>query len=212
MVSFSTLLAFALVSLSMVCSPGPNMIYLISRSITQGRMAGFISLLGIMLGFIIYIIATMFGLTALFLAVPAVYEAVKWAGAAYLLWLAWNSIKPGATSIMEPRTISIEPPRKLFLMGLMTNLLNPKIAILYVSLLPQFEDPEKGSLLLQGAVLGFTQITVSFIVNLLIVFTASRVAKWFGFGTRPTWLRVQRWLMASVLTGLAVRLAFERRQ
>ncbi|MCU5342200.1 LysE family translocator [Bacillus cereus] len=210
MVSMSTLIAFAIVSLSMVCSPGPNMMYLISRSITQGRMAGFISLLGIMLGFVIYIIATMFGLTVLFLAVPAVYEAVKWAGAAYLLWLAWNLIKPGATSIMEPSTISNEPPRKLFLMGLMTNLLNPKIAILYVSLLPQFEDPEKGSLLLQGAVLGLTQITVSFIVNLLIVLTASRIAKWFG--TRPTWLRVQRWLMASVLMGLAVRLAFERRQ
>ncbi|WP_242264739.1 LysE family translocator [Bacillus cereus group sp. BfR-BA-01422] len=209
MVSLSTLVAFAIVSLSMVSSPGPNMIYLISRSITQGRMAGFISLLGIMLGFVIYIIATMFGLTVLFLAVPTVYEAVKWAGAAYLLWLAWNSIKPGATSIMEPRTISNELPRKLFLMGLMTNLLNPKIAILYVSLLPQFEDPEKGSLLFQGAVLGLTQITVSFIVNLLIVCTASKIAKWFG--TRPTWLRVQRWLMASVLTGLAVRLAFERR-
>ncbi|ATI62700.1 LysE family translocator [Bacillus cereus] len=206
----STLVAFAIVSLSMVCSPGPNMIYLISRSITQGRMAGFISLLGIMLGFVIYIIATMFGLTVLFVAVPAVYEAVKWAGAAYLLWLAWNSIKPGATSIMEPRMISNEPPRKLFLRGLMTNLLNPKIAILYVSLLPQFEDPEKGSLLFQGAVLGLTQITVSFMVNLVIVCTASKIAKWFG--TRPTWLRVQRWLMASVLTGLAVRLAFERRQ
>lgn len=193
MVSFSTLLAFAIVSLSMVCSPGPNMIYLISRSITQGRMAGFISLLGIMLGFIIYIIATMFGLTALFLAVPSLYEAVKWAGAAYLLWLAWNSIKPGATSIMEPRTIAIEPPRKLFLMGLMTNLLNPKIAILYVSLLPQFEDPEKGSLLLQGAVLGFTQITVSFIVNLLIVFTASRVAKWFAISQRGCECSVGLW-------------------
>ncbi|EJR97090.1 LysE family translocator [Bacillus cereus] len=210
MVSLSTLVAFAIVSLSMVCSPGPNMIYLISRSITQGRMAGFISLLGIMLGFVIYIIATMFGLTVLFVAVPAVYEAVKWAGAAYLLWLAWNSIKPGATSIMEPRMISNEPPRKLFLRGLMTNLLNPKIAILYVSLLPQFEDPEKGSLLFQGAVLGLTQITVSFMVNLVIVCTASKIAKWFG--TRPTWLRVQRWLMASVLTGLAVRLVFERRQ
>ncbi|MDA2488015.1 LysE family translocator [Bacillus cereus] len=210
MVSLSTLVAFAIVSLSMVCSPGPNMIYLISRSITQGRMAGFISLLGIMLGFVIYIIATMFGLTVLFVAVPAVYEAVKWAGAAYLLWLAWNSIKPGATSIMEPRMISNEPPRKLFLRGLMTNLLNSKIAILYVSLLPQFEDPEKGSLLFQGAVLGLTQITISVMVNLVIVCTASKIAKWFG--TRPTWLRVQRWLMASVLTGLAVCLAFERRQ
>ena len=103
-----------------------------------------------MLGFIIYIIATMFGLTVLFIAVPFIYEVVKWSGAVYLIWLAWNSIKPGATSILEPRTVSIEPPRKLFLMGLMTNLLNPKIAILYVSLLPQFEDPGKGSLLIQG--------------------------------------------------------------
>ncbi|SEF67275.1 Threonine/homoserine/homoserine lactone efflux protein [Bacillus sp. ok061] len=158
--------------------------------------------MSIMLGFVIHIIATMFGLTVLFLAVPAVYEA----GAAYLLWLAWNSIKPVATSIMEPRMISNEPPRKLFLMGLMTNLLNPKIAILYVSLLPQFEDPEKGSLLFQGALLGLTQITVSFIVNLVIVCTASKIAKWFG--TRPTWLRVQRWLMASVLTGLCCTSCF----
>lgn len=210
MVSLATLIAFAFVSLGMVCSPGPNMIYLISRSITQGRMAGFISLLGVMLGFVVYIIATMFGLTALFIAVPFMYEAVKWAGAAYLLYLAWNAIKPGAKSILEPRTLSIEPPRKLFLMGFMTNLLNPKIAILYVSLLPQFENPARGSLLAQSAVLGFTQITVSFIVNLLIVLAASRVAAWFG--TRPTWLRVQRWLMASVLTGLATRLALERQK
>lgn len=92
----------------------------------------------------------MFGLTVLFITVPFLYELVKWSGAMYLLWLAWNSIKPGATSILEPRAVSIEPPRKLFLMGLMTNLLNPKIAILYVSLLPQFEDPTKGSLLIQG--------------------------------------------------------------
>lgn len=185
------------------------MMYLISRSITQGRMAGFISLLGIMLGFIIYIIATMFGLTVLFITVPFLYELVKWSGAVYLLWLAWNSIKPGATSILEPRTVSIEPSRKLFLMGLMTNLLNPKIAILYVSLLPQFEDPAKGSLLIQGGILGLTQITVSFIVNLIIVLVASRVAKLLG--TRPTWLKVQRWFMASVLTCLAANLVFDRR-
>ncbi|AJY75910.1 hypothetical protein VN24_16830 [Paenibacillus beijingensis] len=84
------------------------------------------------------------------------------------------------------------------------------LAVLYVSLLPQFEDPAQGSLLVQGAVLGFTQISVSFIVNLLIVLVASRVAVWFG--TRPTWLRVQRWLMASALTGLAARLALERQK
>lgn len=210
MISVGTLIAFGFVSLGMVCSPGPNMIYLISRSITQGRMAGIISLFGVVLGFVFYITATMLGLTAIFNAVPVVYAAVKWAGAAYLLWLAWKAIKPGATSILEPRALPIEGPRKLFLMGFMTNLLNPKIAVLYVSLLPQFENPSRGSLLAQGAALGLTQIVVSFTVNLLIVFTASKIAVWFG--TRPTWLKVQRWLMASVLTGLAVRLAVEHRQ
>ncbi|WP_248926263.1 LysE family translocator [Paenibacillus hamazuiensis] len=210
MVSQGTLLAFAVVSLGMVCTPGPNMIYLISRSIAQGRLAGVISLLGVMLGFIVYIVATMFGLTVLFTAVPYVFEAVKLAGAAYLLYLAWNAVKPGAASVFEPRALTVDPPKKLFLMGFMTNLLNPKIAILYMSLLPQFEDPARGSLLLQSAALGLVQISVSFTVNLLIVLGASRVALWFG--KRPAWLRVQRWIMGGVLTGLAVRLAFERRQ
>lgn len=210
MISVGTLVAFGLVSLGMVCSPGPNMIYLISRSITQGRMAGIVSLFGVVLGFIVYITATMLGLTAIFNAVPAAYAAVKWAGATYLLWLAWKAIKPGSASILEPFALSVEGPRKLFLMGFMTNLLNPKIAVLYISLLPQFENPARGALLMQGATLGLTQIVVSFTVNLLIVLTASKIAVWFG--TRPTFLKVQRWLMASVLAGLAVRLVVERQQ
>lgn len=209
MVSWGSLIAFALVSLGMVCSPGPNMIYLISRSITQGRTAGFISLLGVICGFIVYICATMLGLSALFLTVPYIYEAVKWAGAAYLLWLAWNAIKPGAASLWAPRELAVEPAKKLFIMGFMTNLLNPKIAVLYVSLLPQFIDPDRGPVLGQSAILGLTQIAVSFTVNLLIVLVASRVAAWFG--KRPTWLKVQRWLMAGMLTGLAARLAMDRR-
>lgn len=208
--TFTTLLAFALVALGMVCTPGPNMIYLISRSVTQGKMAGIISLLGIVLAFLVYIVTTMLGLSALFLAAPLVFDAVKLAGAAYLLWLAWQAVKPGAKSVLTARHLPVDPPKKLFLMGFMTNLLNPKAAVLYVSLLPQFEDPARGSLLLQSATLGLTQITVSFTVNLVIVLTASHIARWFG--TRPKWLQIQRWLMGSVLTGLAVRLAFERRQ
>lgn len=209
MISYGTLIAFAVISLGMVCSPGPNMVYLISRSITQGRMAGIISLMGVMLGFMIYLIATMLGLTTLFLAVPFFYEVLRWAGAAYLLWLAWNAVKPGSVSILKPSTLPIETPRKLFLMGFMTNLLNPKIAILYVSLLPQFTNPVEGSVFMQIATLGFTQILVSFIVNLVIVLSASKIATWFG--TRPIWIRIQSWLMASVLAGLATHLAFERR-
>lgn len=209
MISIGTLATFALVSLGMVCTPGPNMIYLVSRTITQGRMAGIISLFGVMLGFVVYIIATMFGLSAIFKTVPFAYEMLKWAGALYLLWLAWNAIKPGCGSIFHTQTLSIEPPRKLFLMGFMTNLLNPKIAVLYVSLLPQFQDPLQGSLLFQSAVLGLTQLAISFLVNFSIVLTANKSANLLR--ARPTWLRVQRWLMASVLTGMAARLAFERR-
>ncbi|CAH1228189.1 Homoserine/homoserine lactone efflux protein [Paenibacillus allorhizoplanae] len=173
-------------------------------------MAGIISLLGIVLAFLVYIVTTMLGLSALFLAAPIVFDAVKLAGAAYLLWLAWQAVKPGARSVLTARDLPVDAPKKLFLMGFMTNLLNPKAAVLYVSLLPQFEDPARGSLLLQSASLGLTQITVSFTVNLVIVLTASHIAGWFG--TRPKWLQIQRWLMGSVLTGLAVRLAFERRQ
>ncbi|RSC37142.1 LysE family translocator [Agrobacterium sp. FDAARGOS_525] len=208
MVSLVSLSAFALVSLGMVLTPGPNMIYLLTRSILQGRKAGFISLLGVILGFVFYMVSAAFGLTAILLAVPYAYETLQWAGAAYLLYLAWNAIRPGATSVLSPRTdLGIDGPRKLFLMGFVTNLLNPKIALLYLSLLPQFIDPTKGHLLLQSFTLGLTQIAVSFSVNLAIVCTAGSVASWFS--TRPTWLKFQQRMMAGVLAALAVKLALD---
>lgn len=209
MVTWGAWAGFAVVCLAMVLAPGPNMIYLVSRSITQGRTAGIISLCGVMLGFAVYVLTTMWGLTLLFAAAPLAYAAVKWAGAAYLLWLAWNAIRPGAKSMLEPRALTQAKPISLFGMGFLTNLLNPKAAVLYLSLLPQFENPARGSLLLQGAILGVTQMTISFTVNLMIILAASTIAR--VLATRPTWLRVQRWFMASVLSGLALHLAFARR-
>lgn len=204
----STFLAFGLVSLGMVCSPGPNMIYLVSRSIAQGRKAGFLSLLGVAAGFFGHLLLTCLGLAAVFEVVPAAYVALKWAGAAYLLYLAWQAVRPAAAPLFAPRELPPDSPRRLFAMGLLTNLLNPKIAVLYVSLLPQFVDPKRGAVLAQSLALGLTQISVSLVVNTCIVLCAGSLALWLA--RRPIWLRLQRWFMATVLGLLAVRLATER--
>ncbi|MBX6374726.1 MAG: LysE family translocator [Acetobacteraceae bacterium] len=203
----ATLLAFAAVALGMVLTPGPNMLYLLSRSITQGRVAGLVSLLGVALGFVIYMLCAAFGITAIVMAVPFAYDALRLAGAAYLLWLAWQALA-GSGTPFAPRALPPHAKGRLFAMGLLTNLLNPKIAVLYLSLLPQFVDPTQGSVLLQSVTLGAVQIAVSVTVNAILVLSAGTVACFLA--GRPLWQRVQRWLMATVLAGLACRMAVER--
>jgi threonine/homoserine/homoserine lactone efflux protein len=206
----TTLLAFALVALGMVLTPGPNMIYLISRSISQGRAAGLISLGGVALGFVVYMLCAAFGITALVFAVPYAYDALRLAGAAYLLWLAWQAIRPGGRSPFQVHKLPADSPRKLFAMGFLTNLLNPKIAMLYLSLLPQFIDPAQGSVLGQSLLLGATQIAVSVSMNAAIAIAAGSIACFLA--TRPTWLLLQRWFMATILGGLALRMALDTRR
>ncbi|MEV1333788.1 LysE family translocator [Micromonospora costi] len=208
MVGAGALVGVVVVALGLVLTPGPNMVYLVSRSVTQGRRAGLISLLGVAAGFGIYLVAAVAGIATVFVLVPALYTAVKLAGAAYLLWLAWRALRPGGASPFTPAPLPPERPRRLFTMGLVTNLLNPKIAILYVSLLPQFVDPQRGHVAAQSLVLGVTQISIALTVNALIVLTAGTLATFFA--RRPLWLRVQRWVMGSVLGALAVRIAADR--
>ena len=206
----SNLLAFALISLAMVLTPGPNMIYLISRSICQGWRSGLISLAGIALGFVFYMASAALGITTLVMAIPYAYDALRFAGALYLLWLAWNAIRPGGSSPFLLRDLPEDSPRKLFMMGFLTNLLNPKIAVMYLSLLPQFITPESGSVLMQSLVLGSTQIAISITVNTVIAIAAGSIA---GFMLRrPGWMVVQRWLMGTVLAGLAVKMMTESRR
>jgi threonine/homoserine/homoserine lactone efflux protein len=145
MVSVNAFAGIAAVALGMVLTPGPNMIYLVSRSVTQGRRAGLISLSGVAVGFLVYLVAAAAGIATIFAVVPAVYTAVKLAGAGYLLWLAWKAVRPGGEPVFAPTALPVDPPRRLFSMGLLTNLLNPKIAILYVSLLPQFVVSSRSS-------------------------------------------------------------------
>lgn len=210
MPDISHLLAFSLVSLGMVLTPGPNMIYLISRSISQGPAAGLISLGGVALGFVFYMLCAAFGITVLIMAVPYAYDALRFGGALYLMYLAWQAVKPGGRSPLQVRELPKDSPRRLFAMGLLTNLLNPKAAVLYLSLLPQFIVPEQGSVLTQSVALGFTQIAVSVTVNAAIALMAGSIAAFLG--SRPLWLTMQRWLMGTVLAGLAVRMAMDARR
>ena len=154
MPEFASLMAFAAVALGLVLTPGPNMMYLTSRSICQGKRAGFISLAGVAVGFFFYMLCAAFGITALRLC-----------GVAYLLYLAWQAIKPGGRPIFAVRDLPADSGRKLFLMGFLTSLANPKVAILYLSLLPQFITPGLGSVLSQSLILGCTQVIISVAVN-----------------------------------------------
>lgn len=204
------LLAFAIIALGMVLTPGPNMVYLVSRSICQGRAAGMLSLVGVALGFVFYMLCAAFGITVLVMAVPFAYDAIRIAGALYLLWLAWQAVRPGGRSLFEVRDLAADPPAKLFLMGFLTNLLNPKIAVMYLSLLPQFITPNQGSILGQALILGSVQIVISVAVNLVIVVGAASIARFLV--ERPTFATIQRWVMGTVLAGLAVRMATEARR
>jgi threonine/homoserine/homoserine lactone efflux protein len=197
-----------LVALGLVMTPGPNMIYVVSRSITQGRAAGLVSLLGVGAGFLVYLAAAVAGIAAVFARVPVAYGALRVGGALYLLHLAWQAVRPGGVAVFAPKELPPDPPRRLFVMGMVTNLLNPKIAVLYVSLLPQFVDPARGSVALQSLVLGGIQVTIALSINCVWVLTASTLASFLG--RRPGWLRTQRYFMGSVLGALALRLATER--
>lgn len=204
-VSLGAALGVAAIALGLVITPGPNMIYLVSRSLSQGRRAGLVSLAGVACGFLVYLLATTAGLAALFVAVPALFTLVKLLGAAYLLYLAWGILRPGGRSVFTPETDT--PPhssRRLFLMGMTTCLLNPKIALLYAALLPQFVDPA-GSAALQLLSLGLVQIVVAVTVNAGWVLAAAWVAELFR--ARPLAQRLQRWIAGSVLGGFAVHLA-----
>ena len=210
MLPLSELLFFALAALVLVLTPGPNMIYCVSRALCQGRAAGLLSLAGVLLGFVVHLMAASLGLTALLLAVPFAFDAIRLAGAAYLLWLAWQAVKPGGTAPFQARDLPQDKPGKLFAMGFVTNVLNPKVAMFYLSFFPQFLHPEKGSVLLQSLQLGAIQIGVSGGVNALLIFCAGGLTAFLS--RSEGWLRAQRWVMGSVLALLALRIAVPDRK
>jgi len=162
------LVAVALMELT----PGPNMGWLALVSLSQGRAAGLAAVVGITLGLTLWMVAAAFGLTEVVLRWPALYQAIRWAGVGFLLWLAWDAWRSaGDGAGVAPVAMR---RRALFRRGLIGNLLNPKAALLYVVLLPGFMRPDHGSTLAQALTLGALHVLVSVVVHTTIVLTAAR--------------------------------------
>ena len=210
MPSTQSLGLFVLACLLLAITPGPNLLYLVSRTLCQGRRAGIVSLVGTSFGFVFHVFAAALGLSAIFLTVPLLYDAMRYVGAAYLLWLAWDALRPGGRALFSPRTLPPDPPARLFRLGVLTSVLNPKVAMFYLALFPQFIDATHGSVFLQGLTLGFLQIAINTAGDLCFVLAAGAITAWLA--RRPLWSTLQRWVLGIVLAGIALRLAVDTRK
>ncbi len=208
MPSAETLLVFAALSFGLAATPGPNMLYLVSRALAQGTGAGMISLVGCQAGSLVIMLCAAAGLTAALFAVPFAWDALRLGGAAYLMFLAWQCVRPGGQPVFAPRPLPREPTARLFSVGFATAVLNPKVALFYVAVLPPFIDPARGDVLMQGIVLGSVQIGVAIVFDGALVYGAAGVARFLG--TRPGWMAAQRWILGAALGLIAAKLATEQ--
>ncbi|MBP7606883.1 MAG: LysE family translocator [Giesbergeria sp.] len=198
---------FAMAAVALGCTPGPNMAYCLSRALCQGRLAGLLSLCGVLAAHGVYALATALGLTALLLTAPAAFDVVRCAGVAYLLWLAWKMLRPAKTLALPLHSAKPRPMNalSLFCMGFAINLLNPKTLLFYAALFPQFLKPERGMLFLQSLQLGAVQMVASGVVMGLLVCCASHL-KTLVSGPHTGWQNAPRYVMGSVFVVLALRL------
>jgi threonine/homoserine/homoserine lactone efflux protein len=211
---FSTLVLFAAACLALTATPGPDMLLIASRSVSQGKAAGFATLAGIQVGTHCHALADALGPSQLFLAVPIAYDVVRYAGAAYLLYVAWQTLRsPGRSPETSPGPAA-EPRRYpiglVFRQGLTTNLLNPKMALFVLALFPQFVKPDAGSVALQIMLLATLLNLIGLVVNGAVILTASRPGK--ALSGRNRWRRAPRFLLGTVFVALAARLAFDGRR
>jgi threonine/homoserine/homoserine lactone efflux protein len=203
-----SLALFALASLLLAATPGPVWLYLLSRTLAQGRRAGYFSMFGVAAGLSLHATFAAFGLTVVLLAVPLAFDAIKLAGAAYLLWLAFNTLRGGGFSF-TPQPLEPVADRILLRQAFVAALVNPKVAVFYLSLFPQFVQPAAGPVLGQSLLLGSIQVAIAAAVDMSLVTVAGALAVWFA--RRPAWLRVQRWFLGSAFGVLAVWLALTPR-
>ncbi len=209
MLDVSILALFSAACLALTATPGPDMLLIASRSISQGRASGFATLAGIQVGTYCHALAAALGLSQLFVVVPLAYDVVRYAGAAYLLYLAWQTFRSAGTALAPTAGLRRYPIVVVFRQGLLTNLLNPKMALFVLALFPQFVNPGAGSVALQIMLLATVLNLFGIVVNGAVILTASRLGR--AFAGRNRWRRAPQLLLGTVFVSLAAKLAFDGR-
>jgi threonine/homoserine/homoserine lactone efflux protein len=208
LIAGATLAVFLAATLALNISPGPDMLYVISRSLEQGRKAGVVSALGIGAGTLVHTFVAAIGLAALLLSVPIALQIVRYAGAAYLVYLGLRMLLArnlSESSKGQPDPMSSHGLVAVFRQGVMTNILNPKVALFFLAFLPQFVDPSKGSVWFQMIALGLLFDTSGTCVNTIVATLAGRASE--SLKNRSGLMRVQKSLPAAILIGLGVLVA-----
>ncbi|MEE8188765.1 MAG: LysE family translocator [Kiloniellales bacterium] len=204
-----TLTVFLAAVAVLALTPGPDMLYVASRSLGQGRAAGVLSAFGVITGTFIHLGAAAVGLSELFRYSPIAFDMVRYAGAVFLLYLAWRVLRGGETlSAVSGRAPAGH--RRVVRAGMATHQLNPNVALFYISFLPQFIDPGRGSVALQIIILGSFLNGAGLAVKLSVAMTAGGLGDWLR--RNPRIARLQRWATASILAGLALRIALPDRR
>jgi threonine/homoserine/homoserine lactone efflux protein len=208
MPDISNIALFMLASLTLNITPGPDMLYVITRSASEGKKSGIISSLGIASGTIFHILAVALGLSAFLLAVPAAYDIIRFTGAAYLVYLGIKTLVT-KSQITAGESSSNKKLHSVYLQGLITNLFNPKVALFFLAFLPQFVNNE-GNITLQVVMLGILFNISGTVVNILVALFAGKIGKILKTKTRSS--RVFKWATGSVFIGLGLRLALLERK
>jgi threonine/homoserine/homoserine lactone efflux protein len=204
----ATLLVFAAAALALIVVPGPAVLYIVSQSIDRGRLAGFVSALGIAVGALVHVAAAAIGLSSLLVSSAAAFNVVKYAGAAYLvgmgIWTICTSRGAQPESAPSERRL-----RRRFGQGVIVNVLNPKTALFFFAFLPQFVDPEQGAAALQIAVLGLVFVVIAVVSDSVWALAAGTASERLRGNRR--FLSVQRYVSGSVFVGLGALTAAAKR-
>lgn len=189
----------------LMVTPGPDMLFIAANGIAQGPRAGLVSALGVGVGCLVHTVLAAIGVSALVLASPVAFDAIRFAGAAYLAWLGVQAIRNPSMLELHVQAARRRPAWTIFRGGVLCNVLNPKVAIFFIAFLPQFADPDVGALAIQLVTLGvlFTIVGTSF--NMLVGLSGGEIGRYLA--TRPGIARIQGWISGLVFLALAVRLA-----